>query len=176
MDQLTRDLVLAQDGDVEAFSRAVRNVQPEIHRFCAWSLGSARDTDDVVQETLLRMYKGLDSFRADARGISWVLTIARRACLDHARHTNRQQRLILTLENESANTPSNEISSALDVNEIVNSLPEILRESFVLVKIFGFSYSEVAVLLDCPLGTVQSRVARARMSLATDFRLTSLSA
>jgi RNA polymerase sigma-70 factor (ECF subfamily) len=165
MDNLTRDLILAQDGDLEAFSRVVRDAQPEIRRFCTWFMGNTRDIDDVVQETLLRMYKGLHSFRGDSRGISWVLTIARRTCVDHARRHNRQQLLVRALEKETLTTHNHGDVSTFYITEAIDSLPELLRESFVLVKIFGCSYSETAAVLRCPVGTVQSRVARARTLL-----------
>ena len=171
MDNLTRDLVMAQDGDLGAFSRAVRDAQPEIQRFCTWFMGNARDIDDLVQETLLRMYKGIDSFRVDSRGISWVLTIARRTCLDHARRHNRQQLLLRALEKETLTSHNYGDASTFYITEEIDSLPELLREAFVLVKIFGCSYSEAASVLQCPIGTVQSRVARARILLVTSLEV-----
>ena len=169
MDNLTRDLILAQDGDLGAFTRVVRDAQPEIRRFCAWFMGHTRDIDDEVQETLLRMYKGLHSFRGDSQGISWVLTIARRTCVDHARRHNRQQLLVRALEKETLTTHNHGDVSTFYITEAIDSLPELLRESFVLVKIFGCSYSETAAVLRCPVGTVQSRVARARTLLMNSF-------
>jgi len=169
MDNLTRDLILAQDGDLEAFSRVVRDAQPEIRRFCTWFMGNTRDIDDVVQETLLRVYKGLHSFRVDSRGISWVLTIARRTCVDQARRYNRQQLLVRALEHETLTTHNHGDLSTLYLTSAIDSLPKLLREAFVLVKIFGCSYSETAAVLHCPVGTVQSRVARARTLLMNSF-------
>lgn len=174
MDNFTRDLILAQDGDLGAFSRVIRDAQPEVRRFCAWFMGNSRDIDDVVQETLLRMYKGLHSFRVDSRGISWVLTIARRTCVDHARRHNRQQLLVRELEKQTLTTHNYGDVSTFYITEAIDSLPKLLRESFILVKIFGCSYSEAAAVLLCPIGTVQSRVARARILLITSLEVDEL--
>jgi RNA polymerase sigma-70 factor (ECF subfamily) len=167
MDDLTRDLILAQDGDLEAFSRAARLAQPDIRRFCSWITGTKADLDDLEQETLLRMYRHLDSFRVESRGISWILSIARRVCLDHARQSTRRRRLSIALEHHTAIAQHYNDSSTIHLEQSIHDLPEPLRESFVLVKLFGFTYAEVADIIGCPLGTVQSRVARARALLVT---------
>jgi RNA polymerase sigma-70 factor (ECF subfamily) len=169
MDDLTRDLILAQDGDLEAFARVARVAQPDIRRFCSWFNATTVDIEDLVQETLLRMYRHLDSFRVESRGMSWILSIARRVCLDHARQTARRQRLSNALEHGLAPVRLHTDTSTIHLEELIHGLPEQLRESFVLVRIFGFSYAEVAEILGCPLGTVQSRVARARVSLVDSF-------
>jgi RNA polymerase sigma-70 factor (ECF subfamily) len=166
MDDLTRDLILAQDGDLEAFARVARLAQPDIRRFCSWFNATTVDIEDLVQETLLRMYRHLDSFRVESRGMSWILSIARRACLDHARQLKRRQRLSTSLEHHATAVLSHNDSSTIHLEEIIRSLPTPLRDSFVLVRVFGFSYADVADILGCPLGTVQSRVARARSTLA----------
>ena len=167
IDNLTRDLILAQDGDHDAFTRVVHCARPDIHRFCSWFSGPGSDIDDLVQETLVRVFRKLDTFRVDARGISWILTIARRVCIDDSRKNARQQKLHKELTRHTTSISQDEFSSTLYLVDIIDTLPEDLREAFVLVKIFGFSYSEVAQLAHCPLGTVQSRVSRARFLLAT---------
>jgi RNA polymerase sigma-70 factor (ECF subfamily) len=166
MDDLTRDLVLAQDGDLEAFSRVARVAQPDIRRFCSWFNATTVDIEDLIQETLLRMYRHLDSFRVESRAMSWILSIARRVCLDHARQSARRQRLSIALERNLASVRPHTDSPTIHLDELIHGLPEQLRDSFVLVRIFGFSYADVADILGCPLGTVQSRVARARSTLA----------
>jgi RNA polymerase sigma-70 factor (ECF subfamily) len=167
MDELTRDLILAQDGDLTAFTRVAKSVQPDLRRFCIWHAGQSADVDDLVQEVLLRMFKGLETFRAESRALSWIFTIARRACIDRSRVARREYLLMSALENAITTSQFHVSASTLPISELIRSLPTSLRESFVLVKIFGFSYAEVAEIVGCPLGTVQSRVARARASLAS---------
>jgi RNA polymerase sigma-70 factor (ECF subfamily) len=166
VDQLARDVVLAQDGDPKAFRRVVHTVEPEIRRFSAWLMGNSADLDDIVQETLLRIHRGIDSFRMESHAISWVLSIARRVCLDYLRQTDRQQRLVLTIEQNTFEATHTGDADAIHILELVQSLPVPLKEVFVLVKLFGFSYAEVSEIVQTPIGTVQSRVARARVALA----------
>ncbi len=166
IDSLTRDLILAQDGDYDAFTRVVHSASPEIHRFCSWFSGPGSDIDDLVQETLIRVFRKLDTFRVDARGISWIITIARRVCIDDSRKNARQQKLRNQLRLQTMSISTSEFSSTLYLMDIIDTLPEDLREAFVLVKIFGFSYAEIAEVACCPIGTIQSRVARARFLLA----------
>jgi RNA polymerase sigma-70 factor (ECF subfamily) len=136
VDDLTRDLFLAQDGDLEAFTRVVRSSESDIRRFCTWLTGPPSDVDDLVQETLLRAFRGLDSFRGDSPGMSWILTIARRVCLDNSRVKARQQRNSILMRNDrlqSATTSGQSSFHALA--DLVKQLPEPLRESFVLVRV-----------------------------------------
>jgi RNA polymerase sigma-70 factor (ECF subfamily) len=166
VDQLTRDVVLAQDGDHKAFRRVVESVEPEIRRFSAWLIGNSADLDDIVQETLLRIHRGINSFRMESHAISWVLSITRRVCLDYLRQADRQQRLVLAIEqNTFVATHTGDINS-IPILDLIQSLPTQLKEVFVLVKMYGFSFAEVSEIVQCPIGTVQSRVARARVALA----------
>lgn len=163
------DLLLAQDGDDTAFGRMVTSCDADIRRFCAWSGVPANDADDVVQETFLRAFRGLGSFRGDSTARSWLLTIARRVFLDFADRKAKDMKVVSHLVTSSL-TVSNSVSAdeaeLVGLHDLVSRLPGEFREAFVLVRIFGFKYDEVSSIVGCPRGTVQSRVARARECLA----------
>jgi RNA polymerase sigma-70 factor (ECF subfamily) len=166
LDHLTKDFLLAQDGDQDAFTRIVGNVQPEILRFSSWYGIPTTDIDDITQETLLRIYKNLNAYRVESRALSWVISIAYRVCLDYSRSTKRRYRMIDAVKNcgsyQFVQPPSTSLS---EIADLISRLPLTLREAIVLVKIAELSYQEVATLLNLPIGTVQSRVSRARVLL-----------
>ena len=163
MDDATRDLLLAQDGDDQAFSRVIRACEEDVRRFCRWFGQSNDDVDDITQETFLRAYRGLQSFRGDATAKSWLMSIARRVCLDFAEKRSKEQSVVNGLARKQE--ISVEAGYAIETRELFDALPSQFREAFVLVRILGFGYDEVAAILQCPRGTVQSRVARARILL-----------
>lgn len=174
MDQVTRDMLLAQDGDDAAFARLVAATEPDVRRFCAWFTRPGHDIDDLVQETFLRAFRGLNSFTGRSTATAWLLTIARRVCLDLAERRRRDD--LITTELSSLTALSLSVGFVGDLGAdvvgalLLEELPEPFREAFVLVRILGFGYDEVAEILGCPRGTVQSRVARARVMLAEAIR------
>jgi RNA polymerase sigma-70 factor (ECF subfamily) len=167
MDPATRELFLAQDGDVGAFGRFVTATDGDVRRFCAWFTRPGTEIDDLVQETFLRAFRGMNSFSGRSRATSWLLTIARRVCLDAADRKRRDD----VVSNELLVSVPNTHDTTADVVGalLLEDLPEMFREAFVLVRIFGFGYDETAEILGCPRGTVQSRVARARLALAASI-------
>lgn len=165
MDQRTRDALLAADGDDAAFGRLVAACEPDIRRFCLWLGVPWSDLDDVLQETFLRAYRGINTYSGRADAMSWLLTIARRVRLDDVRRCRREERTA-DLFNAALHVDASVLGSAVEIVDALGSIPHEFREAFVLVKMFGYSYAEVASILGCPRGTVQSRIARARAALA----------
>lgn len=164
MDVATKDLLLAQDGDDGAFSRVIRMCEADVRRFSSWFSYSGHEVDDVAQETFLRAYRGLQSYRGDSTATSWLLSIARRVCLDFAEKKKKEKSLAKQLIQAQA---MNEVEGySIEIRQLIAALPLQFREAFVLVRILGYRYEEAAVVLNCPRGTVQSRVARARHLLA----------
>jgi RNA polymerase sigma-70 factor (ECF subfamily) len=164
VDAGSKHLLLAQDGDDKAFSRVVRECETDVRRFCWWILQTRDEVDDVTQETFLRAYRGLQSYRGDSTATSWLLSIARRVCLDSA-EKKKKERLMTTKLTQSHAT-NQDVGSSIEMRELIDALPLQFREAFVLVRVLGYGYDEAAEVLRCPRGTVQSRVARARYSLA----------
>lgn len=156
------------DGDERAFSILVRATQADVWRLCDL-LGSPADPDDLTQETFLRVYKALPKFRGESAVRTWILSIARRVCVDHVRSHIRHRRLvqrIIQLAPPAETTPTHDRSTA----DLLTGLEENRREAFVLTQYLGLTYEETAELLDCAIGTIRSRVARARADLMNAWR------
>jgi RNA polymerase sigma-70 factor (ECF subfamily) len=164
MDELTRQFVAARDGDRRALSVAIRTSQPEVWRMARHLVG-ADEADDVTQDVFLRAWRALPAFRAESSARTWLLAIARRACADAVRRRVRHRRLHATLR--TAPQPSvvagPEGAHALD--DLVGALDLERREAFVLTQLLGCSYAEAAEICGTPVGTIRSRVARARNDL-----------
>jgi RNA polymerase sigma-70 factor, ECF subfamily len=168
MDEQLRALVAAaREGDNVAVRELVRRTQPVIWRLCS-VLGSSGEEDDLVQETYLRAFRSLASYRGEAPVTAWLLAIARRVCADHVRSRVRQRRLMGTLTRVADDPwiapPGN------PTWDLLNAIDPDRREAFVLTQVAGLSYEEAAVVLDCPIGTIRSRVARARADLLAGVR------
>lgn len=162
VDDTTRLAVAARDGDRAALAAFVRRTQPVVWRFCA-HLASPADADDLTQETYVRAVRALPAFRAEASAQSWLLSIARRAVADDIRRVTRRRalhdRLRVTAEAAASRT------GEVDLDDVVARLEPDRRTAFVLTQVVGFSYAEAAEVCDCPIGTIRSRVARARAEL-----------
>ncbi len=161
MDELTALALAARDGDRLALAAFVRRTQPQVWRLCAHLAG--RDVaDDVTQDTYLRAIGALVSFRGDASATTWLLSIARRAAADSIRRTVRRRNLLTRL-NTRAQTAAPAPGAPIDV--LLANLDSDRREAFVLTQLLGLTYGEAADVCGCPVGTIRSRVARARDQL-----------
>jgi RNA polymerase sigma-70 factor (ECF subfamily) len=164
-DPLRALLDAAVEGDNGALGELVRRTQPAVWRLCT-VLGSAGSEEDLVQETYLRAMRALASFRGEAPVQAWLLAIARRVCADDVRRQDRHRRLVRRLAGER-HEPQTPPSS---VEALVQALEPDRRDAFVLTQVLGLSYDEAAAALDCPTGTIRSRVARARADLVAMVR------
>jgi RNA polymerase sigma-70 factor, ECF subfamily len=162
VDDLTRLAVAARRGDEVALTEFVRRTQGDVHRLCR-ALGSADAADDLVQETYLRMVRGLAGFRGDAPARAWLLSIARRTCVDHVRSQVRRRRRDARAWERVVDVA--DPAAKVDLDDVIASLPLDFKEAFVLTQIVGLSYAEAAVVAGCPVGTIRSRIARARLQL-----------
>lgn len=166
MDRLTGLLVQARDGDRLALGAAIRMSQPEVWRVAAHLVGQ-NEADDVTQDVFLRAWRALPSFRAESSGRTWLLAIARRACADAVRRQSRWRKLTARLhaERTAAATEGNGVDELYGLGDLITHLPPAQREAFVLTQIIGCSYAEAAELCSAEVGTIRSRVARARVGL-----------
>jgi RNA polymerase sigma-70 factor (ECF subfamily) len=165
MDELTRMALAAASGDRAAVAAFVRRTQPEVWRFCA-RLGDRGVADDLTQEVYLRALPALARFRADASARTWLLQIARHVCADHIRRTTRRRALLARLAQRT--DPTDAVPSAVgevDLDALVATLVPDRRAAFVLTQVLGLSYAEAAEVCEVPVGTIRSRVARARADL-----------
>jgi RNA polymerase sigma-70 factor (ECF subfamily) len=175
VDHLTRLLIAARDGDRVALERFVAETQADVWRMCRY-LGDVEYADDLAQETYERAIGSIHRFRADGSARGWLLTIARRTCVDHTRRAGRRRRLDrAVLRNTTAGSLDGtvidpDMSGRVDLDDLVGHLDPDRRSAFVLTQILGMQYDEAAEVLDCPIGTVRSRVARARRDLVAMLR------
>lgn len=163
---LQRFAAAAVEGDDVAVAELVRLTQGDVWRVCM-SLGSTGEVEDLVQETYLRALGALGRYRGDAPVRVWLLTIARRACADHVRVRQRRRRLF---ERVATLAPDVHEPAPVVVDDLLDGLTTDRREAFVLTQVVGLSYEEAAEVVGCPIGTIRSRVARARADLLTVVR------
>jgi RNA polymerase sigma-70 factor, ECF subfamily len=157
----------AQHGDDVALGHLVRATQGVIWRFCS-NLSSRQEADDLTQEVYIRATRNLAQYRGDAPVVSWLLSIARHVCADQVRRNQRRSRLATRLRSERPMT--NESPMSLDLTALVDDLDPDRKAAFVLTQVIGLSYEEAAEVCECPIGTIRSRVARARHDLMAAVR------
>jgi len=167
MDELTRLARAAADGDRAALASFVRQTQGDVWRLCAHLVDPA-SADDLAQDTYLRAIPALGNFRGDAPVRTWLLAIARRACAAEIGARSRDRRLtarVAAMAGGTLGQPPVEPGVQAAADELLAALEPGRRAAFVLTQMLGCSYAEAAAICDCPVGTVRSRVARARDDL-----------
>ena len=168
MDELTRLALAAGDGDRQALASFVRASQVEVWRLCA-HLVDRGSADDLTQEVYLRAVPALARFRGDSSARTWLLTIARRTCADSLRRTIRQRRLAERVRNVTSGDDLIEPDHAATYDDgldgLIDHLVEERRSAFVMTQLLGLSYGETAEICGVPVGTIRSRVSRARADL-----------
>jgi RNA polymerase sigma-70 factor, ECF subfamily len=168
MDHLTRLLLAARDGDRRALERFVAETQADVWRLCHY-LGDAVDADDLAQETYERALGSLHRYRADGLARAWLLTVARRVCVDHTRRAQRRRRRDTAVLNDAvagnASLKATDRAERVALDELLSSLGDDRKAAFVLTQVLGMHYDEAAEILDVPVGTIRSRVSRARLDL-----------
>ena len=164
MDPLTVLALEAAGGSQESLADVIRRTQNDVWRLCA-HLVDQQSANDLTQETYERAVPQLRRFRGDGPVRSWLLTIARRVCA--AEVSARQRQRQATRELSAAREPiaSGDQTFQVEMALLLASLEPDRRAAFVLTQMMGFSYAEAAAICDCPIGTVRSRVARARDDL-----------
>jgi RNA polymerase sigma-70 factor (ECF subfamily) len=158
-DELTSVALRARRGDAAAAAAFVRATQADVWRLCA-HLGSAATADDLTQETYARAFASLHRFLGRSAARTWLLSIARRTCADAVRSAQRERRL-----EPSRPRHGDDPAASVTTRALVAALEPERREAFVLTQVVGLSYAEAADVCSCPVGTVRSRVARARADL-----------
>lgn len=166
-DDATALALAARTGDTGAQAAFVRRTQAEVWRFCA-ALVDPGAADDLTQETFLRAFKALPGFEGRSTVRTWLLGIARRTCADHLRAVIRRRKLEAKLAAQAwTDVPPPDPSGRLGTAELLRALSEERRTAFVLTQVVGLSYAEAAAVEEVPVGTIRSRVARAREELVT---------
>ncbi|MCU1494736.1 MAG: polymerase subunit sigma [Acidimicrobiaceae bacterium] len=161
MDDGTRLLLEARDGSRRALAEFVRGTQPAVWRFCAHLVGRD-DADDATQETYIAAWRALPSYRGEASARTWLFVIARRSAERVARRRRRWLELADQAPGPSVPTRPD---SAGEIDDLLGSLDLERRTALVLTQVVGLSYVEAAAVCECAVGTIRSRVARAREQL-----------
>ncbi|CAM5746873.1 putative RNA polymerase sigma-C factor [Streptomyces afghaniensis 772] len=169
-ESITAWALAARGGDPAAVDRFVRALHRDVIRYVAHLCADPQAVDDLAQDTFLRALGSLHRFEGRSSARTWLLAIARRAVADSLRNTAVRPRPADLSDWEPAvelaqprGLPGFDDGVAL--LELLASLPDERREAFVLTQLLGLPYAEAAELSDCPVGTVRSRVARARATL-----------
>jgi RNA polymerase sigma-70 factor (ECF subfamily) len=163
VDQLTVLALRAKTGDRGALDEFVTVTLPDVLGVCHY-LGQPSDPEDLAQETYTRALGAIHRFRGDGSARAWLLSIARRVCADATRREIRDRRLDQKLSADLIHADHRD-ETWLEVDDLLSILDEDRRAAFVLTQLVGLSYEEAAETMECPIGTIRSRVARARQQL-----------
>jgi RNA polymerase sigma-70 factor, ECF subfamily len=166
-DEVTRWALQARSGDRDALERFVRATQRDVWRFIA-HLTDVGAADDLTQETYARALVSLRRFAGRSSARTWLLSIARRAVVDQIRMARSRPRLSHHADwaREADRRPTTTgFEGTVELNLLLDALDPDRREALVLTQVLGLSYAEAADVAGCPVGTIRSRVARARQDL-----------
>lgn len=157
------EVAVAARTDSAALARLVEATSTRVRRACA-ALVDPASADDLAQETYLRAARSLGSYRGESSPVPWLITIARRVCAEEiaARQRRRDVHSRLRRQRRDAVTDP---SVMAEVSDAIAALAPERREAFLLTAVAGMSYADAAAACRCPIGTIRSRVARARDDL-----------
>jgi RNA polymerase sigma-70 factor, ECF subfamily len=164
LDEITLTALAARDGDERAAASFVRSTQVDVWRMCV-HLGDRAHAEDLAQETYLRAFRALPSFQARSSARTWLLSIARRVCADAVRDIQRRPRTNPMDDLLIEPSQHGDVAEGVALRHALTGLQRDRYEAFVLTQMVGLSYPEAAEACDCPVGTIRSRVARARADL-----------
>lgn len=163
----------AQSGDRAALDTLLRRHLDLIHAVCSRLAGNPADAADATQEALIAIVRGLPRFDRRAAPRTWMYRVATNACLDELRRRGRRPRLGLDDAMAERPDPSppvdRSVTDRLTLDDALARLPEEFRVAVVLRDVQGMDYAQIAEVLQIPIGTVRSRIARGRQALAADL-------
>jgi len=175
----------AQRGDKHAFELLVAKYQRKLARLLSRFVRDSAEVEDVTQEAFIKAYRALPSFRGESAFYTWLYRIGINTAKNYLVALGRRAPTTTEIDSEEAEsyeegellrdirTPESELMTkqiAMTVNEAVEGLPEELKTAISLREIEGLSYEEIAGIMDCPIGTVRSRIFRAREAIAEKLR------
>jgi len=184
--EIDRQLVArAQRGDKRAFELLVEKYQRKLARLLSRFIRDPAEVEDVTQEAFIKAYRALPAFRGDSAFYTWLYRIGINTAKNYLMAMGRRAPTSTEVEADEAegfeegeqlrdiNTPesvllSNEIAET--VNSTIEKLPEELRTAIQMREIEGMSYEDIAKAMNCPIGTVRSRIFRAREAIAEQLR------
>ena len=184
--EIDRQLVArAQRGDKQAFELLVEKYQRKLARLLSRFIRDPAEVEDVTQEAFIKAYRALPAFRGDSAFYTWLYRIGINTAKNYLMAMGRRAPTSTEVEADEAegfeegeqlrdiNTPESVLLSkeiAETVNATIERLPEELRTAIQLREIEGMSYEDIARVMECPIGTVRSRIFRAREAIAEQLR------
>ena len=175
----------AQRGEKHAFELLVTKYQRKLIRLLSRFIRDSSEVEDVAQEAFIKAYRALPNFRGDSAFYTWLYRIGINTAKNHLVASGRRAPTSTGMDAEEAedlgetellqdvNTPENQMMSrqvAETVNQTLEKLPEELRTAITLREMEGLSYEEIASIMNCPIGTVRSRIFRAREAISVQLK------
>jgi RNA polymerase sigma-70 factor, ECF subfamily len=163
----------AQSGDLDAFEALVRAHTPAVYAHALRFFADGHVAEDVVQEVWIKVYRALDTFDGRARFTTWLYRIVHNTCLDLVRQGKRTPVPVDALDPPPApGDLADAVALSASLERALLELAQEDRDALSAVSVFGLSYAEAATTLNVPVGTVKSRVFRARRALALSLQVT----
>jgi len=174
-------------GDQKAFEMLVIKYQRRIQRLIGRMVRDVDLVEDIAQETFIRAYRALGQFRGEAQFYTWLYRIAvntaKKALMDLKRNPTVSENAYKSDDDDETSRVENELTSpetpeavlaskeiAIIINSAMQDLPEELREAITLREIEGLTYEEISEAMNCPIGTVRSRIFRAREAISAKVK------
>jgi len=184
--ELDQELVaLAQSGDKKAFGLLVEKYHRKLGRLLSRMIRDQAEVEDVVQESFIKAYRALHNFRGDSAFYTWLYRIGINTAKNYLVSMGRKPQVMQDVEIEdvenfedgdemrTVDTPESALITkeiAQTVNDTIAGLPEELRTAITLRELEGLSYEDIAIIMQCPIGTVRSRIFRAREAISQKLR------
>ncbi|NWG86742.1 MAG: RNA polymerase sigma factor RpoE [Hydrogenophilaceae bacterium] len=185
--EIDRQLVeRVKQGDKRAFELLVEKYWRKLNRLLSRMVRDPDEVEDIAQETFIKAYRALPQFRGDAAFYTWLYRIGVNTAKNYLAAKGKamptvserswsedEEEVDERLVAQDINIPESELLSkqvAMAVNDAVEALPEELRTAITLREMEGLSYEEIANMMGCPIGTVRSRIFRAREAIAAKLR------
>ena len=175
----------AQRGDKRAFGILVEKYHKKLTRLLSRMVRDQSEIEDIVQDSFVKAYRAINNFRGDSAFYTWLYRIGINTAKNHLVSLGRRPKAMNEVEIEdvenfedgdelrSIETPENTMMTkeiVATVNDTIEGLPEELKEAISLREMDGLSYEEIAELMQCPIGTVRSRIFRAREAIAEKLK------
>ena len=167
------------EGNTNAFEKLVLEYEKNVYNIALRMVGNSEDASDMTQEAFIKAYNSLSNFRGDSKFSVWLYRIVSNVCLDFLRSRTRKQTVSLSVEDDDGEETQIDVADESQSPELLlersltrdavrrglDSLPEDYRQILLLREIQGLSYDEISLALDIEVGTVKSRIFRARKKL-----------
>ena len=161
--------------DVQAFEELMQSHESRIYAIALRMMGNREDAQDCAQEAMVRIYRAMGSFKGQSALATWIYRITMNSCLDELRR--RKARKVTSLDSlvdngwsptDTGDTPEEHglrVEKQNALNQAIQSLPDDMRAAIILRDVKGYSYDEIASILDANVGTIKSRISRGREKL-----------